>query len=737
MEAFLIYLGKVALAMGVFYGTFLILFRNRKQFAFNRLYLLVSMAVSYAIPLITITITRQVEIPVVQVNPVNPFAGGVGAIPVDSLIEPGFRWYQYLSVILATGVAGFTINFITGNIKAWNLVRKSRLQDGLDSAVRVTRKDVHPFSFFNKIIISEKALSHPNLSLILAHEEVHVKEKHTFDILASEILFLLEWINPFAWLLKEAIINNLEYKTDETITQHYDRKTYQLAMVSLADKKGVAPFLNAMNGSQLKSRIIMMKKKKINRHAWLRQLTVIPLLILLIITLSNKEFKAEVINSATASSEITRPKTIRIIVDGEKIPLDDKRLSKIDLTHSYSSQDIAAALGVYETRTAVIFNKDNSPLLLIKTRDYVDGSNPDFEKMIGLSESDIKGSADNSTLTDTSSDKGGEQETSEKNNSFQYHPAPDSVVVSNLNSQPGEKPLVTFYTKKGQKRESTDNSKKDLKKEYENNIHAAEAIINNYQQEAKPDSTIKIRGLKNATGKSPLFIVDGREIDNRDSIENIDPNTIKSISVLKDLTATVLYGDKAKDGVILINTKKSSEKKPLIFVDGKIMDKSYTMDDLNPNVIKSITVLKDKSATDLYGEAAKGGAILVTTKNNSTATISSKDGLLRYITQNIRYPEKAGRTMINNKIHLKVYATVNEQGIITNVSDKRSGDIIPMKEVIVTVPHDTSKDATSNRMNDSRLMRVEATRVIRMLPVINIPDLWGKTVEFKFLFTPE
>ena len=56
--------------------------------------------------------------------------------------------------------------------------------------------------------------------MIVLHEDIHVREKHTFDILFAEILFLLQWFNPFVWLLKDAIKNNLEYKTDHQVVKN-------------------------------------------------------------------------------------------------------------------------------------------------------------------------------------------------------------------------------------------------------------------------------------------------------------------------------------------------------------------------------------------------------------------------------------------------------------------------------------------------------------------------------------
>ncbi|HKI88487.1 MAG TPA: M56 family metallopeptidase, partial [Draconibacterium sp.] len=301
MENFLIYIGKSALAAGAFYLVYLALFQNQKQFSFNRIYLPVSLALSFAIPLITFTTVKTIEaIPAAsQSIPVLPESFAPAPQPAGQPVAPspsfGWEWYHYLFAIYAAGIALFLFRLLVGHGKAWNIILTSRVQELFKNWVNISKKDIHPFSFFNRIVLSEKTLSHPHLKLIIDHEKIHVKEKHTLDILFAEILFLLQWFNPFAWLMKDEVKNNLEYKTDDEIVRTTDPPTYQLAMVSLAHKTGVATFLTALNGSQLKNRIIMMNKKSGNKYARLKQLMVLPLLAVLVMGLSNKEVKTEFI----------------------------------------------------------------------------------------------------------------------------------------------------------------------------------------------------------------------------------------------------------------------------------------------------------------------------------------------------------------------------------------------------------------------------------------------------------
>ncbi|HSM48722.1 MAG TPA: M56 family metallopeptidase [Draconibacterium sp.] len=211
METYLIYIGKTAIAAGAFYIAFLLLFQNQKHFTFNRIYLPVSLALSFVIPLITFTTVKYIEPVNFEVNSFAYLAPVTGEIVQPAFV---FEWYHYLFGLYLLGTAGFLFHLLLGHLKAINIIQKSRVQKIFNYMVNITPKDVHPFSFFSKIVVSEKTLSHPDLEMIVSHENIHVREKHTFDILFTEIMFLLQWFNPFAWLLKDAVKNNLEYLTD-------------------------------------------------------------------------------------------------------------------------------------------------------------------------------------------------------------------------------------------------------------------------------------------------------------------------------------------------------------------------------------------------------------------------------------------------------------------------------------------------------------------------------------------
>ena len=137
----------------------------------------------------------------------------------------------------------------------------------------------------------------------------------------------------------------------------------------------------------------------------------------------------------------------------------------------------------------------------------------------------------------------------------------------------------------------------------------------------------EVKNITDGLGPKPLIIIDGKIVDC--DINKIDPKTINWMQVTTNKSAIDKYGDRGKDGVIEIYSKKEVApppppaefkidgigKSPLIVIDGTISKKTE-MDNMDPNTIEKIEVLKDESAIKLYGDKAKDGVIMITTKKN-------------------------------------------------------------------------------------------------------------------------
>lgn len=650
METYLIYIAKVAVAAGAFYIAFLLLFQNQKHFVFNRIYLPVSLAVSFVIPLVTFTTIKYIE-------PTNFDTNSFAYLAESTeVLQPEFiwEWYHYLFGLYIIGVVGFLFHLLIGHLKAIKIIQKSRVQKIFESIVNITKKDVHPFSFFNKIVISEKTLTHPDLEMIVSHENIHVQEKHTLDILFAEILFLFQWFNPFAWLIKDAVKNNLEYLTDNEIAKHYNPQTYQLAMVTLADKQGIAPFLTALNGSQLKNRIIMMKKKTENKYAFVKQLVVLPLLAVLVMGLSNREVKTEIIPTAkkdtvriigiakieeetkvsgTVKAENGKPLAgVGVLVKGTnygtitdsngnfKLLIDNKAETLIFTLEGFEKLEIAAGHGesqVIETELKV--TRQSKPGE-IKVEGYANTKTQEPQsshwKLSGPFNGVVEKESEKITFTPTT--QKGLRFTTMGDKTKQPLYVVDGLETEDVNqiapddiesiSVLKEKSSTDLYGEKGKNGViliTTKNATQNNSEEKNDTINVS-----------KTNSKVSIRNIK--TKGNPVVIVDGQRYDSVDDA-NVQPDEIASMSVLKnDSASTKIYGEQAKNGVIVINTKtkyNSEKAEPLIIVNEKETEKvRKDLDDIDPETIQSMNVLKDEKATVKYGEKGKNGVIEITLK---------------------------------------------------------------------------------------------------------------------------
>ena len=194
----------------------------------------------------------------------------------------------------------------------------------------------------------------------------------------------------------------------------------------------------------------------------------------------------------------------------------------------------------------------------------------------------------------------------------------------------------------------------------------------------------KIQFRSKFADKQPLYLLNGAVI-NQTKMDALNPEDISSIEVLKDQSATNLYGDNAKNGVIRISTKTNfindPLKDPLFVLDGEIINKAR-METVGADKIESITVLKDGSAIVKYGNKARNGVIEIVTKNKAVIDSKNevnkvflvveempefaggKEALANFIASNINYPEMAKAEKAEGRVVVSV--VVSSTGKVKN-----------------------------------------------------------------------
>lgn len=118
-----------------------------------------------------------------------------------------------------------------------------------------------------------------------------------------------------------------------------------------------------------------------------------------------------------------------------------------------------------------------------------------------------------------------------------------------------------------------------------------------------------------ANNVEALIVVDGIEVS-PESFSKMSAEDIKSMTVLKENSAVELYGDKGRKGVIVVETK-AGKAKPLILVDGHECTPDEIVTIKQEDILNVVTYKAGSAPANTYKEKGRGGVIIITTKNGS------------------------------------------------------------------------------------------------------------------------
>lgn len=264
----LVYLLKANIALTLFYLAYRFGLRRLTFYTLNRFFLLAGIVCSATFPFIDPAALFQQQVPLHEtVGTYVPDLAALNARPSTPLIN------IILIYIFWTGVLVMGLRFLIQLFSLWKLHHQTTIAAVNDQEVRVTAKKLSPFSFLSNIYINPALHSPSELSAIIQHEQIHVKQLHSLDIILGELNRIFYWFNPGAWLMSIAIRENLEFITDRCVLQQgMDAKTYQYSLVQVSGIPNATAIANHFNFSHLKQRIMMMNKKKSSRYQLVRYL---------------------------------------------------------------------------------------------------------------------------------------------------------------------------------------------------------------------------------------------------------------------------------------------------------------------------------------------------------------------------------------------------------------------------------------------------------------------------------
>ena len=508
MYDLMIYSLKVGVCLAVFYLFFKLLLSRETFHRFNRIVVLGAMLLSFVLPLCVITVYR--EIPVL---PEIPEGDAVTTAFAEPLPEP-FPWETLAGAAFLLGAAAtllWTLCSLAGVLRLIRCGSRERLEDG---AVLVrTERPVTPFSWGRYIVMSERDLAE-NGDAILLHERAHLRLRHSFDLIVTDVAGCLQWFNPAMWLLRRELRAIHEYEADEAVLDSgVDARSYSVA--------------NSFNHSKLKNRITMMLRKKSSRWAGARALLLLPLTA---VALGAFAETAYVFPQEPLSDETVL------------VPLPEDKIKK-------------------ENRTVVIRSGKSTKNLMEKALILVDG-----REVTTLDSLDPGRIESISVLKDSTSkvvygEKG-----------------KDGVILVTLKKEGGQNPEKSGSTKTAAVSSATGqvvtlNGIDGLEgtvvsvttgADLPDDVRVIGYGLKSGNRSADSAKTVVISGKSNLSGirttgslkGNPIILVDGVQVFS--GLESIDPEQIQSVSVIKDSMTPEMYKAQGFDAVIMITTKRAA-----------------------------------------------------------------------------------------------------------------------------------------------------------------------------------
>lgn len=300
MGAFILYMAKASVCLFFFAILFRLLMMNETFFRFNRILLLAGLVVCSLLPFVNIRTDNAlgfqrpiaqlekiiVSYQYVQVAPPETTDLHVSVNPTDtddaaSVVSErkSFPLFGIVLGVYVLGVLAMLVRLFLSVFRLWQLVHRYRSVKHNGYELVVCRENVAAFSFLDKIVISEADFT-ANPEEIILHEQMHIKYRHSWDVLFSQLFLIVHWFNPAVWSLCRDLREIHEYEADKAVLKHgIDAQKYQLLLVKKAvGEKQFGEITNRFNHSKIRNRIGMMLRN--DSHVWarLKVLLLVPIL---------------------------------------------------------------------------------------------------------------------------------------------------------------------------------------------------------------------------------------------------------------------------------------------------------------------------------------------------------------------------------------------------------------------------------------------------------------------------
>ena len=584
MPEFFTFLIKVNIALVLFCLGYYLVLRKLTFYTLNRAYLVTAIIFSSVYPFIDLTVFAQRHQEIVA--PVQNVVV-IWQAPAQNLVKQAAYW-NWLEVLFWTGATVFAARLLFQLASLYMIYHRSTEGRINGKNVRVVKGDISPFSFWKSIYVNPEKLSSTDLHNVLAHEQVHVDEWHTLDVLLTEISVIFYWFNPGIWMMKRAVRENIEFITDRKILQKgLDSKAYQYSLLNITFNQPAPAITSNFNFSTLKKRITMMNAKRSSNLNLTRYAFLVPVVVVCLFTFSLS--KAEVVknnpvyktvkaatmktldkfDAAIVSPKDTTPtrkkvtRTITITTDG-----GDKPKRTINITTNDNVTDVVTIKADSISHRTISNNSFNRNRLSVVNTDtlnniIINGKNASRaellqlirEKPMPIAQSLREVVVNGRGTTTLRSDMLNRDlaNITLKQGTTAYLTLKDSVVdVNGFKIVKGKAGAYSLESTLKDYNVTRGNLNADRNREIVVTGYPTRALTLSGARNIRVDTTSLTERYKLA-GK--LIVINGK-ISTDKAANKIPANDIAEMAVLLPRTAVSLYGDKANKGAVIITTKK-------------------------------------------------------------------------------------------------------------------------------------------------------------------------------------
>ena len=300
----------IAATVAILWLVYRLLFRNSNRLHFNRYFLLTSMLLALAMPLLGLlsglelpqmVTLKQSMLNGMMLNEVIVTADGQPMLPeviVTTSTQSHFNVWQVIAGIYLIGVGVMTLLFLFKLAKLVVLIIRSPKRKMSSCTAVFTGREQGSFSFFRYAFFPNENVN-PD---IMRHEMSHISHHHSWDILFAEVMMILQWFNPFIYLYKKELQSLHEYQADrDVVATGVDKKNYMMLILQQCTAVDFSGMSNNFSLILTKKRIKMITRNEKAKGLWWRLLATLPVLAILMI--ANTKVTAQ--EKTTESQRIT------------------------------------------------------------------------------------------------------------------------------------------------------------------------------------------------------------------------------------------------------------------------------------------------------------------------------------------------------------------------------------------------------------------------------------------------